>query len=62
MGQYLPITDYEIQAYIDNELEREDAKRIHLFIQSNECARKRYQELKEQKDLIQKWASNRFFH
>lgn len=62
MGQHLPITDLDIQAFIDNELDEEEEKRIKLFIESNACAKMRYNELKEQKALIQKWARNEFFH
>ena len=62
MGQYLPVTDFDIQALIDNELDWEEEKRIRAFIEHNTCAKKRYDELKEQKALIQKWANNKFFH
>ncbi len=62
MGQYLPITDYDIQALIDNELKWEEEKRIRSFINSNPTALKRYTELKEQKTLLLKWANNKLFH
>ena len=62
MGQHLPVTDLDIQALIDNELEWEEEKRVRAFIANNACAKKRYEELKEQKNLILKWASNSFFH
>lgn len=62
MGQHLPITDLDIQAFIDNELDKEEQERIKLFIECNACAKKRYNELKEQKALIKKWADNEFFH
>lgn len=62
MGPYIPVTDFDIQALIDNELDGEDEKRIRAFIEKNEDAKRRYDELKEQKSLIQKWRNNRFFH
>ncbi|MAE51110.1 MAG: hypothetical protein CMH27_04810 [Micavibrio sp.] len=62
MGQHLPVTDFDIQALIDHELSQEDEKRVKAFLKTNACAQKRYNDLKEQKALIQKWANNSFFH
>lgn len=62
MGPYPPITDLDIQALIDDELDGEEEKRVRAFIENNQYAKKRYNELTEQKALIQKWAENEFFH
>ena len=61
MGQRDNINDYDIQALIDNELEWEQEKHIRAFIEHNSVAKSRYEELKEQKMLLQKWASKEFF-
>lgn len=52
------VTDYDIQALVDNELGHERAKQVQAHIDQNLRARKRYQELKEQKDLLKSWWKN----
>ncbi|MBI1301930.1 MAG: hypothetical protein GC137_09780 [Alphaproteobacteria bacterium] len=53
------ITDYHIQALIDNELDREQEKSIMQIVQAQACAKKRYEELKRQKKVLQVWAANK---
>lgn len=56
MIQNLPnITDYDIQALIDNELDWEEEKRVREAIKYNSQFMKRYNTLKNQKTLIQNW-------
>ena len=50
------VTDFDIQALVDNELLWEDAKEVMLFLESDAAAMKRYQELMEQKELLKAWA------
>ncbi len=50
------VTDFDIQALVDNELSWEDAKEVMLFLESDAAAMKRYQELVEQKELLKSWA------
>lgn len=49
------ITDHDIQALIDNELEWEHEKRVREAIKYNLQLMKRYNTLKSQKTLIQNW-------
>lgn len=49
------ITDYDIQALIDNELDWEEQKRVRKAIQENPFLLRRYNEYTKQKNLIQKW-------
>ena len=49
------VTDNDIQALIDNELDPERARQVHLDIAKNRAARKRYQELNQQKTLLNLW-------
>ena len=56
MNAYInTITDYDIQALIDDELEHERAKQVMLHVEQNRRAQERYIELKEQKDLLKQW-------
>lgn len=56
MIQNLPnITDYDIQALVDNELDWEEEKRVREAIKYNSQFMKRYNTLKNQKTLIQNW-------
>lgn len=50
-----PITDLDIQALVDNELDEEEKQRVTKFIRSNHGARERYEELKLQKTLLNQW-------
>lgn len=49
------ITDYDIQAYVDNELCHEKSKVIQNYITINEEATRRYKQLIEQKRLLKMW-------
>lgn len=49
------ITDYDIQALVDNALPEDEAKRVMDFTRKNPAAMKRYRELVKQKNLIRKW-------
>ena len=51
------VTDFDIQAYIDDELEAEDAHRIGEFIENNKWARQRYLELVRQNQILLQWWS-----
>lgn len=55
MNTYPSVTDYDIQALVDNELQEQHQERVRLFIQTNPQARQRYQELCRQKEILQKW-------
>lgn len=52
-------TDFDIQAYIDNELDHEDAKRVQHYIDANPQAARRYEELRKQKKILQLWWKHR---
>lgn len=49
------ITDYDIQALVDNELPWEEEKRIRAYITSNPDAHERYKELCRQRALLKDW-------
>ena len=49
------ITDYDIQALVDDELDHERAKQVKLYVEQDRRAQERYSELKEQKDLLKQW-------
>ena len=49
------ISDYEIQALVDNELDWEKEKRVRAFVDNNARAQERYQELIEQKEILREW-------
>lgn len=54
------VTDYDIQAYIDNELDHETEKVVRHYIEHTTQARERYKELKRQKtSLISWWKDSR---
>ncbi|MFP4314269.1 MAG: anti-sigma factor family protein [Alphaproteobacteria bacterium] len=46
------ITDYDIQAYVDNELDDTAHRRVEKFIQKHTWAHKRARELEMQKELL----------
>ena len=52
------ITDYDIQALVDNELAWEDEKRVRAFLKENPNAYKRYKELAMQRNTLQNWWKN----
>jgi anti-sigma factor RsiW len=49
------ITDFDIQALVDNELSWEDEKRVRAYIQSNPDAKRRYDELSAQQTALRSW-------
>jgi len=52
------ITDYDIQAFLDDELDHETACRVRSFIEENPTYKKRYNELLRQKRLLKSWWKN----
>lgn len=60
MGQQLPpVTDYDIQALIDNELDWESEKRVRIHIECNAAARRYYEDLVHQKKMLRLWAQQK---
>lgn len=49
------ITDLDIQALVDGELDWDSAQKVRNYMVNNPIARQRYQELMEQKRLISEW-------
>lgn len=49
------ITDNDIQALIDDELDREETAYVRTAIESNHQLLNRYNELLRQKKLIKRW-------
>lgn len=52
------ITDFDIQALIDNELSWEEEKMVRSAIADDRRNSQRYEELKTQKVKLQKWWTN----
>ena len=46
------ITDYDIQALVDDELGHEEGKEVLSYLEQDSTARKRYNELMKQKNLL----------
>lgn len=55
----LYISDLEIQALVDNQLNWEDAKYALAAIEQSPWAKKRYDELILQKKMLRDWWNNR---
>ena len=55
------ITDYDIQALVDDELGHEEGKEVLSYLEQDSTARKRYNELMKQKNLLKSWWSNKRF-
>ena len=53
------ITDFDIQALVDNELEWEQAKYVLAHIDQHPTAQRRYEELVRQKKLLKDWWKRR---
>ena len=49
------ITDYDIQALVDGELDHERSKHVYDEIQKNQAFNKRYKELLSQKKILVRW-------
>lgn len=54
------INDYTLQAFVDNELDREEAQRVEAYIRNTPEARKRYEALLSQKIILARWWKSRF--
>jgi anti-sigma factor RsiW len=48
-------TDLDIQALVDNQLDWEEAKRVRAYIDATPSALKRYETLRQQKQLLVGW-------
>ncbi|HRQ59920.1 MAG TPA: hypothetical protein PLO23_00130 [Alphaproteobacteria bacterium] len=55
MTHHPEITDYNLQALIDNELTAEQAERVLALISTDPRAKNRYIELCRQKDFLKIW-------
>lgn len=49
------VNDLDIQALVDNELSTEDEKRVLKIMNNSQQARRRYEEIKWQKQLLLYW-------
>lgn len=49
------LRDYDLQALVDDELSPEEKNHVLNYLRHDEDANKRYQSLKKQKELLQKW-------
>ena len=52
------VTDFDIQALIDNELDYETEKTVMSYLDKDVKAKERYDTLKRQKKLLQEWWRN----
>ena len=56
-------SDLDIQALVDGELSEEDEVKLRRYLKENKSAQNRYQELLDQKKLLQFWwAETRSYH
>lgn len=53
------VTEYEIQALVDNQLEWENAKDVLRYIDQNPWAQAYYEQLVRQKKLLKSWWEDR---
>ncbi len=53
------ITELDIQALVDNQLEWEKAKEVLVYIDSNRWAQQYYEQLVRQKKLLKVWWEER---
>lgn len=49
------VTDYDIQALVDDELEEEKASAVRAHLEHNPAAKKRYLDLFAQKNILKIW-------
>jgi len=56
------ITDMDIQALVDNQLDWEDEKRVRRHLFQSPDAQRRYEELRQQKQVLQLWWAGRKQH
>lgn len=55
---YQRLTDYDIQALVDNEISPKDAELVLKQLEKNHAAHERYKELIKQKNLLKLWWGN----
>lgn len=53
--QFSKITDYDIQAFVDGELDHERAKYVREQIRQNSKLKKRYSDLLSQQKHLKSW-------
>lgn len=51
----MSLSDFDIQAYLDNELDWERAKAVLTYIESDPEAKRRYEQLRQQKGMLRDW-------
>lgn len=56
------VTDFDIQALVDGELDDREKERVERYIESHSDAQKRYKTLLEQKHMLQIWWQNKKLH
>ena len=56
------ITDMDIQALVDNQLDWEEEKRVRRHLFQSPDAQRRYEDLRNQKQLLQLWWQGRKHH
>lgn len=49
------VTDWDLQAYLDNELPWEEQKTILKALENDPHLRQRFNDFRRQKELLQKW-------
>lgn len=49
------ITEYDIQALVDNQLDGEAERRVQALLRDDPRLQKRYADLQSQKDLLNQW-------
>lgn len=49
------ITDYDLQALVDNQLPQAERVRLYAYLKNSPEARERIKELLEQKELLHRW-------
>jgi anti-sigma factor RsiW len=55
MRQIIPVTYFDIQALVDKELSWEREMEVRAYIDSNPAAQRQFEELQQQKKVLQKW-------
>lgn len=56
------VTDFDIQALVDNELNWEQEKRVRSCIEADPKAKARFELLRQQKNLLQEWWKSKKSH
>lgn len=60
MKTYQNVTDFDIQALVDNQLPPEKAADVRNALEADMIAKARYEMLCRQKELLQRWARGAF--